>query len=455
MSSSYAAPSASTVVNAKAVFALAAPAVANSLLQTLVFVVDRAVLGHYDATAIAAMQTAGPLSWTILSLFGSFSVGTLALVGRAIGAQDRAAATRVLRASIVIALVLGFAVSAVAYALAPWMVAAFGDAAGPAVRDVSVGYLRAVIPAMPAFFVGMAAISALQAAGDTRTPLAIGVATNLLNLGANWALVFGHLGFSRMGATGSALASASAAVLEAALAMLAISRLHGKIPLRARPDERPAPLDREVFRSLFRVASGSFGERVVYHSGYLVYVRFVTVLGADAMAANQALIAIESVSFLTADGFAVAAGALVAQRLGADDRAQAQRAGWLAAAQCVLVLGSCALVFAAVPRWLVSAFVEDARIIALAVPVLRFGALAQIPMAIAVVLAQSVRGAGATREAFAVSLLGALVVRIAATWFFSAFLRLGLLGVWIGSTVDWIVRATVYSVRWKSGAPLR
>lgn len=455
MSSSYAAPSASTVVNAKAVFALAAPAVANSLLQTLVFVVDRAVLGHYDATAIAAMQTAGPLSWTILSLFGSFSVGTLALVGRAIGAQDRPAATRVLRGSIVIALVLGFAVSAVAYALAPWMVAAFGDAAGPAVRDVSVGYLRAVIPAMPAFFVGMAAISALQAAGDTRTPLAIGVATNLLNLVANWALVFGHLGFSRMGATGSALASASAAVLEAALAMLAISRLHGKISLRARPDERPAPLDREVFRSLFRVASGSFGERVVYHAGYLVYVRFVTVLGADAMAANQALIAIESVSFLTADGFAVAAGALVAQRLGADDRAQAQRAGWLAAAQCVLVLGSCALVFAAVPRWLVSAFVEDARIIALAVPVLRFGALAQIPMAIAVVLAQSVRGAGATREAFAVSLLGALVVRIAATWFFSAFLRLGLLGVWIGSTVDWIVRATVYSVRWKSGAPLR
>ncbi len=442
-------------VSAKTVFALAAPAVANSLLQTMVFVVDRAVLGHFDDTAIAAMQTAGPLSWTLFSVFGSFSVGTLAIVGRAVGANDRAAATRAVRASLLLGLTIGACVALFGTLFARAMVDAFGDAAGPAVRDVSVAYLRTMLPAMPAFFLGMASISALQAAGDTRTPLAIGIATNVVNVVANWALVFGHWGLPRMGATGSALGSVIAATLEAALALAALSRLRAKVSVRARDRDPAAKVTRETFASLLRVAYGSLGERVVYHAGYLVYVRFVTGLGADSMAANQALIAIESVSFLTADGFAVAAGALVAQKLGADDRAQAKRAGWLSAAQCALVLGACGVVFAAIPRTLVGLFIEDPRIVAIAVPVLRFGALAQVPMAIGVVLAQSVRGAGATREAFAVSLLGALVVRITATWFFTAQMGLGLLGVWMGSTVDWLVRAVVYSARWKSEAPLR
>jgi len=442
-------------INARTVFALAAPAVANSLLQTLVFVIDRAVLGHFDDTAIAAMQCAGPLTWTMFAVFGSFSIGTIAVTGRAIGANDRAAATTAVRASLVVALLLGALVGALGALFAPAMVRGFGEGAGPAVTEVAVSYLRAFFPAMPLFFVGLAGISALQAAGDTRTPLAIGIATNAINIVANWVLVFGKLSFPRMGATGSALGSVIAGALEAVLALAVLSRSNASVSLRARPEDARPSLDRAAFSALFRVASGSFGERVVYHLGYLLFVRFVTAQGPDAMAANQALLAIESISFLTADGFAVAAGALVAQRLGADDRDGARRAGWLTAAQCAWVLALFALVFALAPTPLVRLFVGDARIVAIAVPVLRFAALAQVPMAIGVVLAQSVRGAGATREAFAVSLLGALFVRIAATWLFSRALGFGLLGVWMGSTTDWLVRAIVYSARWRSGAPLR
>jgi putative MATE family efflux protein len=436
------------------VLALAAPAVANSLLQTLVFVVDRAVLGHFDDRAIAAMQTAGPLSWTIFSVFGSFAVGTTATVGRAVGAGDRAAAVRAARASLLLGLAIGLAVGALGWLLAGPMVDAFGDAAGRDVREVSVRYLQVLLPAMPAFFVGFAAISALQAAGDTHTPLAIGVITNLVNLVANWTLVFGHFGLPRLGATGSALGSVIAATLEATLALAILSRASGKVSLRAGDDGALARVDRRSFSALLGVTYGSFGERVVYHIGYLLFVRFVTSLGARAMAANQSLLAIESVCFLTADGFSVAAGALVAQHLGASQPALARKAGWLAAGQCALALAACALVFAMIPETLVKLFVDEPSIVAIAVPALRVAAVAQIPMALGVVLAQGVRAAGATREALAISLLGALFVRIAATWLFVRVLGLGLTGVWMGSTIDWIVRATVYCIRWRNGRPL-
>ncbi len=440
-------------LNGSVVLRLAAPAVANSLLQTLVFVVDRAVLGHYNNNAIAAMQTAGPITWTIWSVFGTFSIGTLAIVGRAIGAKDPQAAARAAKASLLFALVLGLVVALVSTLLAPTMVNAFGSAAGAQVRQTSVAYLQAILPAMPAFFIGMAGISTLQAAGDTRTPLLIGIVTNVVNLIANYALVFGHFGLPALGATGSALGSTIAGVLEASLAMMALSRVGSRVALRAARDSWASIY--QSLRAILSVALGSFGERIVYHMGYLWFVRYVTQLGTPSMAANQALIAIESISFLTADGFAVAAGALVAQNMGAGSISNARRAGFLAAGQCAVFLGLCGVVFASFPSVLVRFFVTDPAIVLLAVPVLKLAALAQIPMAVAVVLAQSVRASGATREALVISFIGAFAVRIAATHGFVNFAGLGLLGVWLGSSTDWTVRALVYSYRWWSGKVLR
>jgi Na+-driven multidrug efflux pump len=91
-------------------------------------------------------------------------------------------------------------------------------------------------------------------------------------------------------------------------------------------------------------------------------------------------------------------------------------------------------------------FSSDARIVALgatAVPVL---ALAQPFMAAAIVLAQAVRGGGFTRAVLGVSAAGALVVRLSCTYALALSLGLGLRGVWLGSTCDWVVRSALLVV---------
>ena len=57
--------------------------------------------------------------------------------------------------------------------------------------------------------------------------------------------------------------------------------------------------------------------------------------------------------------------------------------------------------------------------------------VAQVPMGVAIVLAQCLRGAGATREAFAIATAGSFAVRIAATALFVPVMGLGLAGVWV------------------------
>ncbi len=67
-------------------------------------------------------------------------------------------------------------------------------------------------------------------------------------------------------------------------------------------------------------------------------------------------------------------------------------------------------------------------------------------MAISIVLSEGLRGAGDTKTAFYVSLAGWLIVRLSATYLLAFTLHLGLVGVWLGSTCDWVFRALILSI---------
>jgi Na+-driven multidrug efflux pump len=164
------------------------------------------------------------------------------------------------------------------------------------------------------------------------------------------------------------------------------------------------------------------------------------------MAANQSLLSVESISFLSADGFGVAAAALVAQKLGAGRPADAQRAAWIAARYAVVLLTAFGLTALALRDLILPLFSVDPAVAAISRSTIPLLALAQPFMATSMVLAQSLRGAGRTRDVLGVTVTGALVVRLAATWVFAFVLGLGLVGVWMGSTTDWALRTAALSV---------
>ncbi len=434
---------------ARELWALAWPAITHMFLLTLMFLAGRVMVGHYSSTALASLQISGTLTWATYSLFTAFSAGTLAVVARCVGAGDRLAAARAARSSILFAAGLGLVVALPIRIANGALLGALFPAAGPEVLAQAGAYLHIVLPVLPLAFVEAIAAAALQGSGDTRTPLYVATAGNLVNFALSYVLIFGRFGAPELGVRGAAIGNAATMAIEGVLLAGALLSKRSPLPLRAVTRDRAADLG--ALRRVLRVSAPAFAEKGAYHGGYLAFVAIIGTLGAMAMAANQALVAIEAVCFLSADGFGVATGAVVAQKLGAGQPGEANRAGWIGAAMATALLTTLGLGFVIAPRLLVGAFSRDPEIVALGARALLVTALAQPFMAFATVTGMSLRGAGDTRTVLGVTVVCAVVVRLAATYFFAVTMGLGLVGVWMGSTADWVCRSVLLGAAYARG----
>lgn len=445
----------------RVVLRLTGPAVLTSVLQTLAFLADRIMLGRHGAVSLASMQISGTVMWSSFSVFFGAMVGTVALVARRVGAGELEQARVVARAALRLALVLGSLVG-VAGSLGAGLIAramAPDEPAAASIIDAATGYMRVGFIGYPAVFVATAGALILNGSGDTKTTFWIGTAGNLFNIGANYLLIYGHeigpLAIPELGATGAAIATALSYALQCVLVLLVLRRPSCPVHVTAllRPFSDRAELDAR--RRLIRLSVPAIAERIVIHVGYVWFATVVSALGAVAMAAHQALLTLESICFLGAEGFGVAASTVVGQYLGRGDPDGSTRGGWFAAIACAGALSLCgALIWATAP-WTLPVFVAPGEsghaLIAAAILAMPILVLAQPMMASAVVLGHGLRGAGDTRSPVLAAAVGGLLLRVAGAWWLAIELELGLAGIWMATAIDWTVRSVILAVVFRRG----
>ena len=152
-----------------------------------------------------------------MSLLSAVAVGTTALVSRHIGQGDRRGAALATRLSLGLAAATGTVVAAVLMVADGALLERMFPAVEPAVLVEAERYLAVALVALPIALVEAVAAAALQASGDTRTPLVAASVANVVNLVVSAALIFGVGPIPALGVTGAAIGSAIAFTLQALL----------------------------------------------------------------------------------------------------------------------------------------------------------------------------------------------------------------------------------------------
>jgi MATE family, multidrug efflux pump len=429
----------------RVVWSLAWPVIIAMLSESLVGLVDVLMVSRLGAASVAGVGVGAQILNGVSVTMTAVGAGTLALVARHIGAQRPAEAERVLGQSVLVALALAVAVIIPAIVWAAPIVAAFG--VEPPVVEEGAAFVRMVMFAIPASAVIFVVVSGLRAAGDTRTPLAIGLCVNALNVFGNWVFIFGHLGSPALGVSGSGLATtvAFSAGMALALGLLARGRL------RLRLGWGDLRLHLHTIRRVLAIGSPAALEQLLMQIGFFLYLLFAASYGTDAVAAYFIGVRILALSFLPGFGFAAAASALVGQNLGGGHPDRAEHAGWLATWMSVALMSATGLIAFVFAEPIARLFVDREAVIAGTVWFIYMLSIAQPLMALDFTLGGALRGAGDTRFPLFTVLVAFYGCRLGFALVAVHVLGLGLPWLWAALIGDYVARAALKAWRFHNG----
>src|SRR5436190_11331745 len=234
------------------VFQLAWPVMVANLLQTLTTTVDVIMVGALGSeapAAVSAVGVGGQFIFLFFSVMISVSAGTIALVARAIGANDLAEADHILKQSLVLGAVLSIPLTLFGLVFAEPIIAVFG-AAGDVV-SLGGAYIRIISLVVFFQFIGFLGSAALRGAGDTVTPLWLGILVNVVNFGINVNLIFGNAFVPRLGVPGAAIGTSISYVVGALILLAILVRGRGRLKLHL----SGSWVDMETVRRIFRIGS--------------------------------------------------------------------------------------------------------------------------------------------------------------------------------------------------------
>lgn len=406
------------------VLALAWPVIGENLLETLLGIVDTALVAGLGTAAIAGVGSALQIMFFLLAALSAVSIGSSILVAQAIGARDTERANRLARQSLLWSVLLSVPLALIGLALARPLIGLFGMV--PEVARIGVGYYQVTMGTVVTLVALMIGGGVLRGAGDSRTPMVVTAIANVLNVALAYGLIYGHWGLPALGAVGSAWATFFARAVALLLMLHALWKGRSGITIAGRRGWRP---DWSVAREVLKLGVPASVEQLLMASAFLVLTIQVARQGTDTFAAMRISISALSLSFLPGFGFGMAATTLVGQSIGAKRPRTGAGVARVATTWAVLwmsAIGALIFVFA-VP--IMRLFTPLPDVVRIGAAGLRIVALTQPFWAVGMVQSGALRGTGDTRTPLLISAVG-MWTTVLLVWLGLTFLGGGLITVW-------------------------
>ena len=433
------------------IIALAWPTMLEQLLHTAVQYIDTAMVGSLGTDATAAVGAPPTATWLIGGSVSALAVGFLAVISQSLGADNREHALRVSAQSVLVTLAVGIFFTAATLILSPFIPAMMQ--VDEAIRDIAAKYFFVLYTPMLFRSASIIFGAILRAAGDSKTPMVVGIIVNAVNVVLNLAFIYptreitlGGISLTvygaDMGVIGAAVASAAAYTLGGIIITVALFR-HKVIS----PGKMQMRLDKEVLSPCLKIALPNMLQRFGTSLGYVFFASMINSLGEIATAAHTIANTVESAFYIPGYGMQAAAATLTGNAHGAGDRQKIKDlARLLVLCEVLLMIISGGLLFVFAPA-MMTVFSKDPEVIKLGSTVLKMVALSEPVYGVSIIIEGMLQGQGNTKTPFKFNIIGMWGIRIVGTFICTSFLGLGLVSAWgcmIAHNVLLFVMFTIY-----------
>jgi len=412
------------------IVALAWPTMMEELMQTAVQYIDTAMVGTLGTQATAAVGATSTVSWLVGSTISAAGVGFIDYVSSDCGAGDTKSAGRAASPAVIAVLFCGILFTVLTLGLSSkvpvWM------QVDPAIQQLASRYFFILYSPMLARTAIIIFGTLLRSAGDTKTPMRVGIIVNVINVVLNFLLIYptrDWMDIKIPGAGWGVIGAAAASAIAFAVGGICITAALWRHPIVSPRGQSLRP-DWEVLKPCLRVALPNGLQRFGTSLGYVAFASMINSVGEVATAAHTIANTVESAFYIPGYGMQTAAATLAGNALGANDERKAKDlARIIIFIEVTLMILSGSLLFAFAPN-MMALFSRDPEVIRLGATVLRMVAVSEPFYGVSIIIEGMMQGMGNTILPFIFSISGMWGIRIVGTFVCTQLLGMGLVSAW-------------------------
>lgn len=432
----------------KKIYSMILPITLESVLQMTAGFIASAFIGRLDAIAMSALGISSRLTNIIWALFKGIATGGSVFVAQSYGAQDHKKIKHVTMQTLLSCLMLVVVLATILFFNGDFFLAVLYKNSSEILRATAYEYIKIVVFGLPFQVIMLVVAAVLQGMGNAKTPMKIAFIMNGTNIVVSPIFIFGLLGLPAFGLRGAAMGLIVAQFVGAMVGLYVLFNKDGVLA-GARTRESFA-IDKHQIKEVYRVGIPSALESIFWQVSSIILTVLILRYGDVAMASYQQGLQAESISFMPAVGFAVAATAFTGQTIGANNRKLGKRymREILIGSTILTTFSSIILLF--LPHFVMGLLTDKQPIIELGSKYLILMGLVQIPQNIASCLNGALRGAGFTKVPMYSAGIGIWLVRIPLALYFTYVLNLSVIAIWSAMCVDLVVRFMISILFYKS-----
>ncbi|RJQ49197.1 MAG: MATE family efflux transporter [Nitrospiraceae bacterium] len=429
------------------IWSMSWPMILVMFFNSLVGLTDVYVAGYLGPEIQAVVGFVGTLYFFIIVAGNAISIGTVALVSRAVGAGNHEEALFTARQSLLFGVVCA-ALLTVACLFLKDQIIAFAGFSG-STKQIALDFFVIFVLALAPNYIVIISNAIFRAGGEVKLSLQVMFFISLINIALNFILVFGLFLFQGLGYRGIALATAIAMSSGMAICIAQFRRSMWK----------------NIFSGAWRVSYGLIRRifllswpaaliQVSWNAGTLVLYNILSRLQDSSITAMAALtngLRIEAILYLPVFALHMAASVLAGQNLGAGAPQRAEKIGWKISLSGVAFVSLLALPVFIWAEGLSSPIAKDQHVLAETVRYLRITMLSEPFMAISVILGGCLMGAGDTKGAMLVIVSTLWIIRMPLAYVLAVEAGYGAAGVWLAMIISMCIQGLAMTIRFRKG----
>ena len=428
----------------KDLYKLIIPLVLEQLLEVIVGMSDSIMIASVGEEAVSGVSLMDNVYILLINIFAALATGGAVVIGQYMGRNDIKKARESATQLIWLMLFSAIGIMTLVYIGKEFILTiVFGDITKEVYNHANT-YLMICSASIPFLAVYNGGASIFRAQMNSKIPMLISCLMNVINVVGNAILIFGF----KFGTAGVAIPTLISRMVAAFIILYLVTRKDLQIHI---DKTLKFKFNKHLIKKILHIGIPSGLENSMFQLGKILVLSLVASFGTSAIAANAVSSNLCNFEILPGIAIGFAMVTVVSRCIGAGEFEQAKFFTKKLMKICYIALwGTNIIIFILLPFILkvynlTSETSETARNI-----ILYHGVCSMLIWPLAFTISNTFRAAGDAQFPMIVGIISMWTCRIALSYVIGKTLGLGVFGVWVAMTIDWVVRTIFYVYRYFS-----